>query len=168
MLIFPMLFGPFRPPKPENRIFLRYALDGHGDIFIMHCNHLPSPRLCKVFELGIDRPNEVELLFSPPAFALFIPGDGCANVFVAFKVEQALAAIGRSETFQRALLMLHDAQIQVAGEADVKRACMAADNVDVAAGHSKMLAVLGVGPRERSRRARQARAQWSKRSQRHG
>ena len=24
-----MLFGPFRPPKPQNRIFLRYALDCH-------------------------------------------------------------------------------------------------------------------------------------------
>jgi hypothetical protein len=58
----------------------------------MHCNHLPSPGLCKVFELGIDRANEVELLFAPPAFELFFPSDGFANVFVAFKVEQALAA----------------------------------------------------------------------------
>jgi hypothetical protein len=124
----------------------------------MHCNHLPSPGLCKVFELGIDRANEVELLFASPAFELFFPSDGCANVFVTLKVEQALAAIGRSETFQRALLMLHDAQIQVAGDANVKRACMAAENVDVAAGHSKMLAVLVVGPRERSWRARQVRA----------
>ena len=33
MLILPMLFGAFRPPKPENRILLRYALDGHGYIF---------------------------------------------------------------------------------------------------------------------------------------
>ena len=77
----------------------------------MLCNHLPTPGLCEVSELGIGRPNEVELLFAPPAFELFFPSDGCANVFVAFKVEQALAAIGRSETFQRALLMLHDAQI---------------------------------------------------------
>ena len=65
----------------------------------MHCNHLPSPGLCKVFELGIDRAHEVELLFAPPAFALFFPSDGCANVFLTLKVEQALAAIGRSETF---------------------------------------------------------------------
>jgi hypothetical protein len=48
----------------------------------MHCNHLPSPGLCKVFELGIDRVNEVELLFAPPAFELFFPGDGGANVLV--------------------------------------------------------------------------------------
>ena len=98
----------------------------------MHCNHLPSPGLCKVFELGIDRANEVELLFAPPAFELLFPSDGCANVLVALKIEQALAAIVRSETFQPALLMLHDAQIQVAGDAHVKRACMAAENVDVA------------------------------------
>jgi hypothetical protein len=65
---------------------------------------------------------------------------GCANIFMAFKVEQTLAAIGRSETFPRALLMLHDPEIQVAGDANVKRACMAAENVDVGAGHSKMLA----------------------------
>jgi hypothetical protein len=53
---------------------------------------------------------------------------------------------------------LQDAQIQVAGDANVERACMAAENVDVAAGLSKMLAVLVVGPRERSWRARQVRA----------
>ena len=122
----------------------------------MHCNHLPSPGLRKVFELGIDRANQVELLFAAPAFELFFPSDGCANVFVAFKIEQALAAVGRSETFQRALLMLHDAQIQVAGDANVKRACMAAENVDVATG--KMLAVLVLGPRERRWRVRPVRA----------
>ena len=33
MLILPLLLGAFRPPKPENRIFRRYALDGHGCIF---------------------------------------------------------------------------------------------------------------------------------------
>jgi len=65
----------------------------------MHCNHLPSPDVRKVLELGIDRANEVALLLAPPAFELFFPNDGCANVFVALKVEQALAAIGRSETF---------------------------------------------------------------------
>jgi hypothetical protein len=64
--------------------------------------------------------------------------------------DQALAAIGRSETFQRALLMLHDAQIQVAGDGNVKRAYRAAENVDVAAGHGKMLAALVLGFRERS------------------
>jgi hypothetical protein len=124
----------------------------------MHCSHLPSLGPCKVFELVIDRANEVELLFAPPGFELFFPNDGCANVFLTLKVEQALTAIGRSETFQRALLMLHDAQIQVAGDANVKRACMAAQNVDVAAGHSKMLAVLVLSPRERPWRVRQARA----------
>jgi hypothetical protein len=153
-----MLFGPFPPPKPANRILLRYPLDGQGYIFsctviIFH------PQVCaRFFELGIDPANEVELFFASPAFELFFPGDGCANVFLTLKVEQVLAAIGRSETFQRALLVLHDAQIQVAGDANVKRACMAAENVDVAAAHSKMLAVLVVGPRERSWRGRQVRA----------
>jgi len=60
--------------------------------------HLPSLGLCKIFELGIDRANEVELLFASPAFELFFLSDGCANVFVTLKVEQALAAVGRSET----------------------------------------------------------------------
>src|SRR5450631_2990073 len=124
----------------------------------MHGNHLPSPGLCKVFEVGIDRANEVELLFAPPAFELLFPSDGRANVFVAFKVEQAIAAVVRSETFQRALLVLQDARIQVAGDANVERACIAAENVDVAAGHSKMLPVLVLGPGERQWRVRQVRA----------
>jgi hypothetical protein len=106
----------------------------------MHCNHLPTPGLCEVFELGIDRANEVELLFAPPAFELFFPSDSVADVFAAFKVEQALAPIFRSKTFERALLMLHNSQRQVAGDANVKRTCIAAENVDVATGHSKMLA----------------------------
>ena len=80
-----------------------------------------------------------------------------SNAFVTLKVEQALAAIGRSETFQRALLMLHDAQIQMAGDANLKRACMAAENVDVATGHGKMLAVLVLGPRGTPWRARPVR-----------
>jgi hypothetical protein len=45
----------------------------------MRCNHLPSPGLCKVFELGIDDANELELLFAPSAFELFFPDDGFAN-----------------------------------------------------------------------------------------
>jgi hypothetical protein len=85
----------------------------------MHCDHLPTPGLCQVFELGIDRANEVELLFAPPAFELFFPSDGVADAFIAFIVEQALAPIFRSETFERALFMLHNSQIQVAGDADV-------------------------------------------------
>ena len=124
----------------------------------MRCNHLPSPGLCKVFELRIDGANQVELLFASPAFELFFPSDGFTNVFITLKVEQALAAVVRSETFPRALLMLRDAQIQVAGDANVKRACMAAENVDVAAGDDKMLAVLVLGPGERPWPVRQARA----------
>src|ERR1700676_5180276 len=135
----------------------------------MRCNHLPSPALCKAFELGIDRTNDVELLFASPAFELFFSSDGCAYVFVTLKVEQALAAIGRSETFQRALLMLHDAQIQVAGDANVKRACLAAENVDGAAGRSKMLASSWFSA-QRKDRGRSARCglRWLKSSERHG
>src|ERR1700692_3883387 len=133
----------------------------------MRCNHLPPPGLCKVFELRIDRANEVELLFASPAFELFFASDGRANVFVSLKVEQALAAIGRSETFPRALLMLHDAQIQVAGDANVKRAGMAAENVDVAAGHGKMLAVLVLGPGKDGGGSARCGLRWLKSSERH-
>jgi hypothetical protein len=90
--------------------------------------------------------------------ALFFLSDGCAHVLVTFKIEQALAAVGRSETFPCALLMLHDAQIQVAGDANVKPACVAAERVDGAASHSKMPAVLVLDPRERPWRVRQERA----------
>jgi hypothetical protein len=54
----------------------------------MHCDHLRSPGLGKFLGLWIDRANELELLFAPPAFELFFPSDGCANVFVTLKVEQ--------------------------------------------------------------------------------
>ncbi len=49
MLILPMPFGAFQPPKPPYRILLRYPRAGHGYIFLMRCNHLPSPGTCKVF-----------------------------------------------------------------------------------------------------------------------
>jgi hypothetical protein len=36
------------------------------DTSFVHCNHLPAPGLCKVFELGMDRASEVEVLCAPP------------------------------------------------------------------------------------------------------
>jgi len=33
VLVLPMLFGAFRPPKPGKRLLLRHPLDGHGYIF---------------------------------------------------------------------------------------------------------------------------------------
>ena len=38
------------------------------------------------------------------------------------------------------MVMLHDTEKQVAGNANVKRACMAAEDLDGGAGHGKMLA----------------------------
>ncbi len=53
-----------------------------------------------------------------------------------------------SEAFQCALLMLHDAQTQVAGDAaHVKPAYVAAENVDGATSHSKMPAFLVSAPK---------------------
>ena len=48
--------------------------------------------------------------------------------------------------------------VQVAGDANVKRACMAAENINVATGHGKMLAVLVLGAGERPWRLRPVRA----------
>jgi hypothetical protein len=95
MLILPMPFGAFQPPKPAYRILLRYPPDGHGYIFscaviIFH------PQVCAgSFNSGLM--NDVKLLFASPAFELFFPSDGFANVFITLKGEQALAAIGRSD-----------------------------------------------------------------------
>jgi hypothetical protein len=133
MLILPMPFGAFQPPKPAYRILLRYPPDGHGYIFscaviIFHpqvCARSLNSGLMVRMRLGFFSRRQPLSCFSR-AMAL--------RFFITLKVEQALAAIVRSETFPRALLMLHDAQIQVAGDANVKRACMAAENVDVAAG----------------------------------
>jgi hypothetical protein len=69
-----------------------------------------------------------------------------------------LGAFRPTKPDPRLLLMLHDTQIQVAGNSNLKRACMAAENVDVAAGHSKMQPVLALGPGEGPWRARQVRA----------
>ena len=84
----------FSTTEARQQDLLRYALDDHGYICFMHCNRYHS----QVFELRIDRANEVELLFAPPAFELFFLSDGCANVFVALEGEQALAAMVRGET----------------------------------------------------------------------
>ena len=51
VLILPMLFGAFRPPKPENMTRLRYAPDGHGYIFsctaiIFHLFQFVYARVC--------------------------------------------------------------------------------------------------------------------------
>jgi hypothetical protein len=76
--------------------------------------------------------------------------------------------MGRSETFQRAFLMLHDAQIQVVGNANAMRACMAAENVNVAAGHRNMLASswLSAPGKDRGGSAR-CGLRWLKSSEQH-
>src|SRR6202451_3213264 len=111
VLILPMLFGPFRPPKPENRILLPCPIDGHG--YISSCAVIIfHPQVCaRSLKSGLIVPMRLSFFSRRQPLRLFFPSDGCANVLVAFKVEQALAAVGRSETFERALLMLHDAQI---------------------------------------------------------
>jgi hypothetical protein len=119
-----MLFGAFQPPKPDNRILVRYTLDGLGYIFsctviIFH------PQVCaRSLNSGWIVGMRLSFFARRPASELFFPSDGCANIFLAFKVERALAAIGR---------MFHDTKIQVARGANVKRARMAAENADVGA-----------------------------------
>jgi hypothetical protein len=58
---------------------------------------------------------------------------------------KAFSAAEAREQDLPAVCRLHDAQIQIASDANVKRACMAAENVDAVADHSKMLAVLVLG-----------------------
>jgi hypothetical protein len=70
VLILPRLPGASRPPKAYNRICCDAHLKSRVHLF-MHCNHLPSLGLCKVFELGIDRAHDVKLLCAPAA-----PGAG--------------------------------------------------------------------------------------------
>jgi len=60
--------------------------------------------------------------------------------------------------------MLHDTEIQVAGNANVKRACMAAENVAVGAGQSKMLASSWFSAPGKNRDG----LQWLKGSEQHG
>jgi hypothetical protein len=63
---------------------------------------------------------------------------------------------------------LDDTEIQVAGDADVKRACMAAENVDVGAGHSEVLASSGFSSQGKTVADPPGAARWLKSSERHG
>jgi hypothetical protein len=56
-----------------------FLMTNSGVHLFMHAYHLPSPSFCKVFELGINRANKVELLFATPAFELFFPSYGFAK-----------------------------------------------------------------------------------------
>jgi hypothetical protein len=53
------------------------------------------------------------------------------------------------------------------GHGNVKRACMAAENLDVTASHCKMLAVLVLGPREDRGGTAKCGLRRLKRSERH-
>jgi hypothetical protein len=60
VLILPMLFGAFQPPKPENRILLRYLMVKGTSFHALQSSSVPGLR--KVFELGMYRANEVLVL----------------------------------------------------------------------------------------------------------
>ena len=64
--------------------------------------------------------------------------------------------------------MLHNAKIQVVGDAKLKRACMAAQDVDVAAVHSKTLPFFALGPGEKPWRSARYGLRCWKGYQRHG
>ena len=66
MLILPMLFGAFRPPKPEEDLVDRHL---HGHEYIFCCIVLTfHPQVCAwSFNSGIAScPKEVQLLCPPP------------------------------------------------------------------------------------------------------
>jgi hypothetical protein len=96
----------------------------------MHRNHLPFPGLCEIFDSGLILRMRLSSFSRRQPLRCF-PERWLCGCLRNPQVEEALAVIGRSETIQRALLMLHDTQIQVAGDANVKRAFMAAENVDM-------------------------------------
>jgi hypothetical protein len=63
----------FSTTEARQQDLLRYALDGYGYTF--SCAVIISiPGVCRVFELGMNRANEVQLLCAPPAFEVFFPG----------------------------------------------------------------------------------------------
>ena len=73
-----------------------------------------------------------------------------------------------TETFQHPLLMLHDAQIYVAGDANVKPTYLAAEKVIGATGYRKDASISCLGLRERPWRVREERLRQLKSSERHG
>ena len=95
-------------------------------------------------------------------------GSCCGTHLMATATSVQALFFPSSETFQHPLLMLRDAQIQVAGDANGKPAYAPAEKLDGATGHSKMPAFLVSAPGERPWRVRQQRLRWLKSSERHG
>ena len=61
--ILTMVLGAFQPPKPENRILLQYALDGHGNIFsctliIFYPQVCARPDLARCWQVPGSRPRK--------------------------------------------------------------------------------------------------------------
>jgi len=71
---------------------------------------------------------------------LLLAGDGGADVVVFFGVEKAGAVVFFGEAFERAVLVLQDSCVELAGYADVERAGGAAHDVGVSGRHGRMLA----------------------------
>ena len=74
-----------------------------------------------------------------PTLELLLAGDGGADVVVLFGVEQAGAGVGFGEAFEGAVLVLEDASVECAGDADVEGAGGAAHDVGVAGWHGWMV-----------------------------
>lgn len=94
----------------------------------------------EVFEPWVGGADQVEFLLAAPAFELLLAGDGGADVDERFGVEQASAAVGFGEAFEGSVLVLLDARVEGAGDADVERARGAAHDVGVSGWHGWMLA----------------------------
>ncbi len=116
----------------------------------------------KVFEAGVECADEIELLFSTPPLELLLPRDGCSDVFVLLVVEEACAAVLFREAFECAFFVLLDADVELAGHANVECASVTSHDVGETGWHrenANSLLTTCCHP-ERAKRVEGSRGSW--------
>jgi hypothetical protein len=83
----------------------------------------------EVFPCGVCGLDEGDLSGTKPPFQFFFALDGDAYVIGLFEPDQAIAVVACGESFVGFRLVFEDAMAEVAGDADVKCAAFAGDDV---------------------------------------
>ena len=81
--------------------------------------------------MWVQQVNQCEFLVAPPTLDLFFASDGCANVAMRLEIDESLDVVPFGETIAELLLVLECSSFQVIGNATIKHAIGAAEDVDV-------------------------------------
>ena len=92
--------------------------------------HFAPPMFGEVLPARIGFFDQRNFLFAPPAFELLFPADRVQNVAEGLIVDQAMDFIFFGKAFNGIHLVLRDATINVASDANIERACPAGEDVN--------------------------------------